>query len=148
MVGWIGKLRKEKDFLIKDCCSSHNIENIQTRDSKNFGGGWLLCVCVFTEPIVDSRERNFINKKLDQSGLRWVWKNGNWLPFLHLPWLLRLQNYYRSSWRGIHKLRWQARGTMGLAKCRQYYKSLCSKFVHKEGRGSKKSCQRSLWKPP
>ena len=38
--------------------------------------------------------------------------------------------------RGIHKLRWQARGRGGLAKCQRYYISLCSKLVN-EGGGAK-----------
>ena len=38
---------------------------------------------------------------------------------------------------GIHKLRWQARGEGGLAKCQRYYISWCSKLVNEGGGGSK-----------
>ena len=47
--------------------------------------------------------------------------------------------------RGIHKLRWQARGREELTKCQRYYISLCSKLVNEGGdQKFSKSCQRTV----
>ena len=60
-------------------------------------------------------------------------------------------SFLESAIGAVHKLRKQARGEGGLAKCLCYYISLCSKLAYGGGRGGQKlakSCLRSLWMPP
>ena len=61
------------------------------------------------------------------------------------PLTLPIYNIFQE--RGIHKLRWQARGR-GSPKCQRYYISLYSKFVNEGPQKYSKFCQRSLWMPP
>ena len=63
---------------------------------------------------------------------------------------IEYHNHLKLELGAVHKLRKQARGEGGLAKCLYYYISLCSKLVYGGGKGVKnwQNLAYIVWMPP